>query len=148
MIKMKTLRENLQRAILETITFDTFGDLTNKQKNQRQWHTPLREHPQFETLTFETFNQSDKETWPDQPKDKGYDTAWPLWKLPQKATIEMGDHGEHVDISENWETYNMTIILTWQDRVTLDIIAISFKQFLQCLYLLRFLKVVLILFNI
>ena len=52
-------------------------------------------------LVYDTFTQSDKKPWPDKQKDNDNDKY--IW-----------------DNSKNWESEFMTIIVTWQLRVTLD----------------------------
>ena len=83
-------------------------------------------------MTFETFDQSDEETWPDQQKDNDKD------KYKDKDSDKDNDkdntfrehlHRENLDtwdrwdtdyIPDNWEPEFMTIFVTWQLRVTRD----------------------------
>ena len=122
-------------------------------------------------MTFDTFDQSDEQTWPDQKKtmtidkdkcnDKDKDKykdkdndwestfrehlqrailetfdLWDIWSewwgdmTWSKTKDKDIDHDkrmtwlvylcEIVDISDSWEPEFMTIIVTWQLRVTLD----------------------------
>ena len=82
-------------------------------------------------MTFETFDQSDEETWPDQKKDKDKykekdnHKANPSRKHLQRAPLETCDLWDTDYISDNWELDFLTIFVTWQSRVTLDSIRIS-----------------------
>ena len=53
----------------------------HKGQRQRQWHleSTLSEWP-LRLVTFETFDQSDEDTWPDQQKDKDKDIERVSWK--------------------------------------------------------------------
>ena len=65
-------------------------------------------------MTFETFDQSDEETWPDQ---KIYlPTLENALKEPS-YTCDIWDTDYNTD---NWEPGFMTIFVTWQLIVTLD----------------------------
>ena len=84
MTMTNTFREHLQWAILETcdlwkIWSEWWGDMTWPKKRQwqrqiqrqRQWQRQIRLENTFRErskilVTFETFDQSDEETWPDQ----------------------------------------------------------------------------------
>ena len=85
MTNTNTFREHLQRAILDTcdlwdIWSEWWGYMTWPKKRQRQvqrqtqWQRQIhfestwKERPQ-RLVTFEIFDQSDEETWPDQKKD-------------------------------------------------------------------------------
>ena len=81
-------------------------------------------------VTFETFDQSDEKTWPDQ-KIPTYLHTYPLTYLPTYlctsireqpigaiiGTCDIWDTDYNTD---NWEPGFMTIIVTWQLIVTLD----------------------------
>ena len=91
MTKTNTFREHLQRATPETcdiwdiwsvwwgdMTWPTKGQWQIQIKRQRKWQRQIhlentfKEQPQ-RLVTFETFDQSDEGTWPDQQKDDDND---------------------------------------------------------------------------
>ena len=105
-------------------------------------------------MTFETFDQSDEETWPDQKKDndkdkdkdkdKDNDKDKDILRTPPKILTKTNTFWEHLlrailetcDIwdtdynSDNWEPEFMTIFVTWQLIVTLDSIRNSCDVFI------------------
>ena len=81
-------------------------------------------------MTFETFDQSDEETWPDQKIPTYLPTHLPNY-LPTFLCTSIREHpkGAIIGICDIWDTdYNtgnwepglMTIFVTWQLIVTLD----------------------------
>ena len=69
-------------------------------------------------MTFETFNQSDGGTWPDQQKDNEKDKGKD--KDNYKDNLVTCDIWDTDYNSDNWEPEFMTTFVTWQSRVTLD----------------------------
>ena len=59
-------------------------------------------------MTFETFDQNDEETWPDQQKDNDKD------KDNDKTNLVTCDIWDTKYNSENWEPESMIIFVTWQ----------------------------------
>ena len=78
--------------------------------------------------TFETFDQSDEGTWPNQKKanekdkykDKDMTKTITFREHLQRAIPVTCDIWDTDYISDNWEIEFMTIFVTWQLRVTLD----------------------------
>ena len=98
-------------------------------------------------MTYETFDQSDEKTWPDQ-KIPTYLHTYPLTYLPTYlctsireqpigAIIGTCDIWDTDYITDNWEPGFMTIIVTWQLIVTLDSIRNSCDVFSRTVFMLR-----------
>ena len=81
-------------------------------------------------VTFETFDPSDEETWPDQRKRQWQRQIH--WEHLQRAILVTCDIWDTDYISDNWELEFMTIFVTWQLRVTLDSIRNSCDVWLWC----------------
>ena len=79
-------------------------------------------------MTFETFNQSDGGTWPDQQKDNEKDKGKD--KENYKDNLVTCDIWDTDYNSDNWEPEFMTTFVTWQSRVTLDSIRNSWFFFI------------------
>ena len=71
-------------------------------------------------MTFETFDQSDEETWPNQKKDNDRDKYNDKYKDSDKEKLLTCDIWDTYYNYDNWEPEFMTIFVTWQLRVTLD----------------------------
>ena len=84
-------------------------------------------------MTFETFDQSDEETWPDQNNTylpTFIPTHLPTYpptylpasftEHPQGAIPETCDLWDTDNNSDNWEPEILTIFVIWQLIVTLD----------------------------
>ena len=73
-------------------------------------------------MTFETFDQSDDGTWPDQQKynDKGNYKDKKMTKTMTKTIPETCDLWDTNYNSDTLEPEFMTIFVAWQLRVTLD----------------------------
>ena len=69
-------------------------------------------------MTFETFDQNDKKTWPDTKK------------TITKTILETCDIWDTDYNSDNWEPEFMTIIVTWQLIVPLDSICNSIDVYI------------------
>ena len=103
--RQRHLENALKEWSYRLMTFETFDqrdeetwpDQQNRQwqrqiqwQRQRQRQLPihlentLKERPQ-RLVTFETFDQSDEETWPDQKKDKYNEKVKYIWKTPSKS---------------------------------------------------------------
>ena len=68
-------------------------------------------------MTIETFDQSDEDTWPGQ---KNNDKDNNKYKDHDKDMTWLVSLCEIVDNTDSWEPEFMTIIVTWQLKVTLD----------------------------
>ena len=98
----------------------------NNDKDKDISESTLTERSQ-RLVFFETFDQSDEDTWPDQKKET-------MTKTNTKTMIKTKTFKEHIQrailvtcdiwdtdyISDNWEPEFVTIVVTWQLRVTLD----------------------------
>ena len=77
-------------------------------------------------MTFEIFDQSDEDTWPDQKKDndkdkdKYKDDDKKFKEHLQGAILVTCDIWDTDYKSDNWEPEFMTIFVAWQLRETLD----------------------------
>ena len=71
-------------------------------------------------MTFETFDQSDEETWPNQKKDNDRDKYNDKHIDSDKEKLLTCDIWDTDYNYDNWETEFMIIFVIWQLRVTLD----------------------------
>ena len=111
-------------------------DRTNNQSlhKPKEWSHTL--------VTFGTFDQSDKETWPDQKRSTYLHTYLPTFlstsirEHPKGAIIGTCDIWDTDYNTDNWEPGFMTIFVTWQLIVTLGSIRNScdvFSIFSDCI---------------
>ena len=109
MTKTNTFREHIQRAIPDTsdlwdIWSEWWEDITwpKKRQWQRQWQwqihleSTLKERSQ-RLLTFETFDQSDEKTWPDQ-KISTYQHTYSPTYLPIYLPLRTPLRSDHRDL--------------------------------------------------
>ena len=164
MTNSNTFRELHQRAILETcdlwdIWSEWWGDMTWPKKRQWQRQRQRQRQIQLENtfrerskrlVTFETFDQSDEETWTDQKKDKDKykenDNDNYVKRTPSKSNPRDLWPLRQRQIQQPWQTHDMACEPVWNFRqlrtwihtnhcdLTIKSDTGRHSQFLRCFY--------------